>query len=95
MIKVMLWTMLILFVLCLLLFSLWNFDRKRLKKLKAECESLSTLNDSYKKIQEIQIKEKMEIEKGLQASVGNGSSDSFNSSIDLLQKLSDKGKSRS
>lgn len=95
MIKFFLYADIILLVLGLVLFLIWKATYSEYKKLKNECEELTALNESYKKMQETNVKERIEIEKEMQASVGNGSSDSFNSSIDLLQKLHDKGKSRS
>lgn len=95
MIKFLIYATLILLLSFLVFFFLWRHQLGTMRKLKKECEDLTSLLESYKKIVEVQTKERIEIEKSLQDSVGTGSSDSFNSSIDLLQKLSDRGKSRS
>lgn len=85
----------VLVILCVVLFAMWRMADDGCKRIKKEYETASVLLESYRRMQEVQTKEKIEIEKDLQASVGTGSSDSFNASIDLMQKLNDKGKSRS
>lgn len=95
MIKFMFYAVLILFLSFVVMFILWKSQLNKLNKLKKECEELTAMNDSYKRMQEVQTKERIELEKDIQNSVGTGSTDSFSASIQLMQKLTDKGKSRS